>query len=533
MSEAMQRKWQDLLRTWQVAPAPVHQTFEAAGLILGLCFLATGVGLTFGYWNSASDSPPQEPAQSQKQPEAKSSNSHVDSFGDPLPPGALARMGTVRLQQPYPRMAFSADGKSLTSVGADNTVRTWDIATGKYLRGTQLEETADLDTSAISLAPDGKALLVWRAGRLWMAVYDVDTGKKLGIPLVVKDQPYRAAVSPGGKMVAASTLARKAQILLHLWDVATGAERILLEDTRHHEELEFSPDGKYLADVSGTYGLRVWDTATAKLLYHLNVETGCFTFSPDSKTIASANYDRTVKMWEVGTGKEQATLQTNPKHDTQRLAFSPDGKLLAAAGQRGIRLWDVAAGKVVQQLPERMVYELAFAPDSKLLAAGGGSSIRLWEPATGKQLLIRDGHKGEVESITPSPNGKILASTSYSEGTFCLWDSVTGKLLHQPTGVEIAGRDAGFSADGKLVATGGHDGFVHLWVAATGKEARRFPLQASGPEEPAPFVDAVRLSPDGKRLAAVVRLDERRPSQIIVWDATIGKLLSQRPGVPA
>src|SRR5262249_31012001 len=58
----------------------------------------------------------------------RAENARIDLFGDPLPPGALVRMGTIRLRQPNPRMVFSGEGKSLTSVGADNTVRTWDIA---------------------------------------------------------------------------------------------------------------------------------------------------------------------------------------------------------------------------------------------------------------------------------------------------------------------------------------------------------------------------------------------------------------------
>jgi hypothetical protein len=107
-----------------------------------------------------------------------------------------------------------------------------------------------------------------------------------------------------------------------------------------------------------------------------------------------------------------------------------------------------------------------------------------------------------------------------------LWDTGTGKLLHQPQGVNIAGRDASFSADGKLVATGGHDGFIHLWQAATGKEERRFSLEPFRPDEGLPFVDAVRISPDGKRLSAVARFD--RGTQIRVWDAATGELLTSR-----
>jgi WD40 repeat protein len=424
-------------------------------------------------------------------------------------------------------MVFSSDGKSLTSVGSDHSIRTWDVATGKYLRAQVLEGTADLDASAISLAPDGKTLLVWRSSRNSMVVYDLASGKKRGSLAFGENQPYRATLAPGGKTIAASISSQKGQQTIHLWDVATGTERVLLEDLHHHPQLEFSPDGKFLAVASGTYGLRLCDVATGKIIHKLSVETERLAFSPDSKTVASANFDWTVKLWDVVTGKELATLRQTPKHHVQRLAFSPDAKLLVAAGQPGVRIWDVAAGKVIRQLPGQMISELAFAPDDKLLAASGGSSIRLWDVATGKRLLFRDGHNGEVHAIVPSPNGKVLASTSYlSDGTLCLWDAATGKLLHQPPGDDVGGRAPCFSADGRLIASGGSDGFLHLWEMATGKEWRRFPIESLQREEGPPYIDALRLSPDGKRLAAVARFD--RSSQINVWDAATGKLLTCR-----
>jgi RNA polymerase sigma factor (sigma-70 family) len=449
----------------------------------------------------------------------------TDLFGDPLPPGALARMGTIRLRQTYPRVVFSADGKSLLSAGADHSVRTWDVTTGKYLRSKALEGTSNLDLSVIALAPDGKALLVHRYSRQWIAVYDVATGKQLRNLSLGDDRPYRAALSPGGRSVAASTNPGNGGAV-RLWDVATGAQRLLLEHKRHDESLEFSPDGKFLG-VAGRDALRLWDVTTNKLLHSLSEEAECLTFSPDSKTMASGNLEGTVKLWDVATGKEQATLRAIPAHDIQCLTFSPDGKLLAAAGQRSIRLWDVAARKMVRQLPDWMVYMLAFAPDGKILAASGLSKIRLWDVATGKQLLLRKEHSGEVSSIAPSSHGKVLASTSYSDGTLCLWDATTGKLLHQPPGDQIAGRAASLSADGKLVPSGGHDGFVHLWETTTGKEKHCFPIESLQREEGPPFVDAVCLSADAKRLAALARFD--RASQINIWDVATGKLLTCRP----
>jgi RNA polymerase sigma factor (sigma-70 family) len=498
----------------------------ATTVLLTISIACTGVGLIANQAGEAK-------ADNRSKPDTKGAGPSkpvekqqlgADCFGDPLPPGALVRMGTIRLRQPYPRMLFSPDGKTLTSAGADNTVRSWDVKKGKYLTGKQLEGTKELGLSAIALAPDRKALLVWKYSRKSMVVYNEATGKKLGSVPAGDDQVYRAALGPGGKAIAASTSPGKAQTI-RLWDVKTGTERVLLEHKGHDEHVEFSPDGKLLA-AAGRDALRIFDVATGKLLHTLIGEVEHVAFSSDSKRLASGDFNGIVKLWDVATEKEQAALQAKPAYDIQCLAFSPDGKMLAVGGQAGLRLWDVAERKVVQQFRDRMVYELAFAPDGKVLAASGLSHIRLWDVGTGKRLLSGGGHNGEVSSIALSPNGKVVASTSYSDGSLCLWDAGTGKLLHQPPGDNIAGRTACFSADGKLVASGGHDGFVHLWDTTSGRESHRLPIKALQPAGFNPWVDALCLSSDGKRLTALVRFDH---SQLNVWDVSTGKLVTSRP----
>jgi WD40 repeat protein len=77
-------------------------------------------------------------------------------------------------------VAFASDGKILISTGADHGISTWDVGTGKYLRGRRVEGTQDFDLSATTLAPDGAALLVWRWDPQSLLVCAVPTGKKLG-----------------------------------------------------------------------------------------------------------------------------------------------------------------------------------------------------------------------------------------------------------------------------------------------------------------------------------------------------------------
>jgi RNA polymerase sigma factor (sigma-70 family) len=308
-----------------------------AALLLGLAVLGAGASL-------ATHRPPEkgelaaqrghEPGPAPK-PEGAAA-ARTDAFGDPLPPGALARLGSVRLRQPAQQVMFAPDGKTLITTGMDNRISMWDVGTGKYLHGQRIEGTQDFDRSATTLAPDGMAVLVWLWSRQSLLVGGVPTGKKIGSVSLRAGQPYRAALAPGGKAVAA-VVNDSNKYFVRVWDVATGAERQLLVHGRFLEAIAFSPDGKLLAAGGGMDAvLRVWDVATGTLLHRLDgrrIDYG-LTFSPDNKTLAAWCDDGVVRLWDMATGKEQAAWRAPsgcawPSPPTAR--YSPEGDRAASS----------------------------------------------------------------------------------------------------------------------------------------------------------------------------------------------------------
>src|SRR5437764_13507632 len=145
----------------------------------------------------------------------------ADLHGDPLPAGAVARMGTVRLRHGCLGMAFSPDGKTFATAGTDHLVRTWDVASGKELQ--QFKGHTSL-VSAVVYSPDGKRIIAGGA-RSEERVWEAASGKLLhtfdGRPPPHAPAPGTMVISPDGQELTAVCYDRAVRV----WNLADGKER--------------------------------------------------------------------------------------------------------------------------------------------------------------------------------------------------------------------------------------------------------------------------------------------------------------------
>jgi WD40 repeat protein len=267
-------------------------------------------------------------------------------------------------------------------------------------------------------------------------------------------------------------------------------------------------------------------------------------FSPDGKLLAVGGY-REVRLLDPDTGKVLATLSGHADY-VRSIAFSPDGKLLAAAGgppQRWgeIRIWDVQSYQLLKTIQGHndCIYSIAWSPDGKLIASGSYDKMaKLWEAASGKELFNLKDHIDAVFAVAFSPDGKHLATAS-QDRTVKIWDVATARRLYSlsdasdglntiafsPAGDRIAaagydktiyiwslGNEDGhldqsliadedsilflvWSPDGKTIITASSDGSIRFRDAATLDPVRVIDHQVD-------WVEALSVSPDGKRLAA-------------------------------
>jgi hypothetical protein len=166
-------------------------------------------------------------------------------------------------------------------------------------------------------------------------------------------------------------------------------------------------------------------------------------FTPDGKMLAAGAQGRKVRLWDVGTGRErQIEVPILPSS----LAFSPDGKLLAVAEwfrQQPVLIYDTSRGKLLRTCGGRLsgTYGMAFSHDGRLLATGGAeddSKVRVWEVAAGRLVHVFDGYPQGVGvlAVAFAPDGRTLASGGGDSGIL-LWDLTGGVRPRKPSGEQL------------------------------------------------------------------------------------------------
>jgi RNA polymerase sigma factor (sigma-70 family) len=423
---------------------------------------------------------PEAPPSDRAEARTDTRGPRTDQYGDALPAGALARLGTVRLRHGGETLcsAFTRDGKTLLTSDALGLVVCWDVRTGRPVRRLQVARDR---VHALAVSPDGKTLAVGAGDEI--SLWDLATCTQ------VRQGPV---TNGGGKSVGVMGIA-------------------------------FAPDGRTLAVRDRGRTAYLWDVPTARVVHRLEGHRGGLTsvaFSLDGSLVATGAWeDPVVRLWDPATGKELRQIQAHQR-DVLSVAFSPDGKELATSGNLDpVRFWDPATGRRLREAEAHSANQLCYYPDGTKLAGISGLQPVVWDAAGGKVLFRGEGEPRNMQHLAVAPDGKTLA-TSWSGHTLDLWDAATGQLRHHLQGHREAVSALGFTADGRSLYSAAELSSVLLWDPAAGKERQ----QTRG------ATNALTLSADGRFLVAPTAavpppgpLSPEIKDDVGFWDAATGK----------
>ncbi len=363
------------------------------------------------------------------------------------------------LAGPMTTVAWSPDGKVLATAYSGQAVQTWDTGTWKLIKALPL------GASGLSWTNDGTKLCLMTSANV--TLWDRSADKAL--PTLDATGPASRVMWTTGKIMA-SGIGTPA---VSLWDVASGKLLRKLEGhTGTINALAWAANDKTLASCASDKTIRVWDAQKGELIKKLEGHTesvATIAWAPNGKLLASGSYDKTVRLWDTVTGKSTKTFE-GPTVAVTLMDWN--GKMLVAGGPSNMTyVWNTTSGQLVRKLEVSGVAQsMSWSPDGKVVATGGADdSLRIMNPANGAILfkLSLPGDPPSVTALAWSAKGETIAS-GRGNHTAQIWNPQNGKVAQNvPTMAPV--QQVMWSDTNRTLAVGTSDRSVRFFDTATGK----------------------------------------------------------------
>lgn len=372
---------------------------------------------------------------------------------------------------------FSADGSTLWSLGADDTIRRWSLPEGAM---TEMLPFPSEPARRFSLEGQDSS------------------GDAVGASPPDPPQLYQSVFAPDGNSAATC----HTDGILRLWETASGRLiRRFADPEGAVAAAAFSPDGHWLLGVGRSQRIKLWSLTTDEVMSATHAHTGgvlAVDFSRDGRWLATGGDDKIIVLWSAPSITPVASFAGHAGA-VGRVAFlKDDASILSGSRDQTAKIWDPPQSRGYLALDGHTdtVFAADFSPDGSRVVTGAGPADRrilVWNASGGAPILTLLGHDHAVSSVAFSPDGRRIASAGY-DGSWRLWNADTGECQRLVTNNQTPIACLTWHPDGRTLATSANDGTVGLWDAENGQSLGAIPH----PGERAP---SVAFSPDGTRLA--------------------------------
>jgi len=446
----------------------------------------------------------------------------------PLKP-ALYPSGTALLrtleghQGEVTGVALTADGRRAVSASWDQTLKVWDLESGRAL--CTLEGHTDKVVRVAVTADGRRAVSASRDDTL--KVWDLESGRSLrtleGHMGWVNDV---AVTADGRRAISASN-----DHTLRVWDLESGRPLRTLEGHRGYVmSVAVTGDGRRAVSASADHKLKVWDLESSRALNTLEGHTdwvSSVAVTADGRRAVSASWDQTLKVWDLESGRALHTLEGHTGSVYGVAAISDRWRAVSASADHTLKVWDLEDKKALRTLEGHAgaVWGVAVTMDCRrAVSASADRTLKVWDLDAGIALPTAERHTHRVTGVAVTADGRQAVSASMHE-TLKVWELKNEtawalRTLQGHNSYSCDARDVAVTADGRYAVAACGDCTLKVWDLKNETAWALRTLQGH-----ASIVGCVAITADGRRAASA-----SNDNTVKVWDLENGSALRTLEG---